>query len=538
MNARAVVEALLGFHSPFVRTAKFGARGDYDPDQIPARQYLRFPGWIMELPLAGVLLACLALSFLRPFTLIGAPFLLLFALGYSGVGLLRVMDRYATAATHVRFAAVPWKRLSWPRFASGTAGAFVLAGVALSTFRVAAPSQAGPLTHGPLSLGLDLTTANWQALQPSPAPGKSGAIKGVHVERGSLVLGVQLDGQENEGEINLDLDGAMLALGDSLGRGRQLAFTVEYSSRFTGELQAFVKDRQGRNEYGSMQIIESHDVARPVKVALIPGVRIPAMGYQDKGFDPGAGIHRLGLKISAQSDRVRGASYRPFRGTIRMASVQLPPADPAAQPEPELRPPAQEPKPLPLLTPKEFLAGSGVDRPWPISYAFSGPVTPAQQQELERTYAAMAARGCRFTRVYAGDYRTGLLFDRNGQVSGVEPEFPAYFDQLAEVANRHGITVMISLTDNAMVNGGRAESIALLREGAPSESFVNHVLVEFVKKLQGRQVIWDIFNEPENVTTVPLRDIQRYVDRVLAAGRRADPQARLTVESSSRREIV
>ena len=75
------------------------------------------------------------------------------------------------------------------------------------------------------------------------------------------MLGIQLDEQANEGEIILDLDGAMLALGDSLGQGRQLAFNVEYPSRFTGEFQAFVKDRQGRSEYGSMQIIESHDVA-------------------------------------------------------------------------------------------------------------------------------------------------------------------------------------------------------------------------------------------------------------------------------------
>jgi len=59
-----------------------------------------------------------------------------------------------------------------------------------------------------------------------------------------------------------------------------------------------------------------------------------------------------------------------------------------------------------------------------------------------------------------------------------------------------------------------------------------------VKKLKGRQVIWDIFNEPENVTSVPLFDLQRYVDRVLAAGKRADPSARFTVVSRSRGDIV
>jgi len=41
----------------------------------------------------------------------------------------------------------------------------------------------------------------------------------------------------------------------------------------------------------------------------------------------------------------------------------------------------------------------------------------------------------------------------------------------------------------------------------------------------------------QNVTAVPLRDVQRYVDRVLAAGKRADPNARFTVVSRSRPEI-
>jgi cellulose synthase/poly-beta-1,6-N-acetylglucosamine synthase-like glycosyltransferase/Leucine-rich repeat (LRR) protein len=533
VNGRAVLEALLGLKSPFVRTPKLGESGDIHPDHLHPRPRLHFPGGLLELLMAGVLFACLVLSFLRPFTLIGAPFLLLFALGYTGVGLLRLLDRFATHPAHLRSAATPWQRLSTARFAMGTVGALVLAGVALATVRLASPPPAAPPTRGAVALGLDLPAARWQV----QASGKSSAIKSIQADRGALVLGVQLDDQANEGEIYLDLEGAMPALGDSLGRGRQLTFTVEHSPRFTGELQAFVKDGKGRLEYGAMQIVESHDAARPVAVALIPDVRTPAMGYQDKGFDPSAGIRRLGLKISAQSDRVRGAGYRPFRGTVRIASARVTDVERGAHPEPEMRSP-EHGQPQPVLPPQEFLAGSGVDRPWPLGYAFSGPVTEAHKQELERTYSTLAAKGCHFTRVYAGDYRTGLLVDRQGQVTGVEPGFLDYFDQLATVANAHGITVMFSLTDNAMVNGGRAESLALLREGAASDAFVDHVLAELVKKLQGRQVIWDIFNEPENVTTLPLREVQRYIDRVLAAGRRADPRARFTVVSRSRPEIA
>ena len=65
VNARAVVEALLGFRSPFVRTPKFGARGDCDPDSTYSRRGLRFPSVLVELLIAGVLYACVVLSFQR-----------------------------------------------------------------------------------------------------------------------------------------------------------------------------------------------------------------------------------------------------------------------------------------------------------------------------------------------------------------------------------------------------------------------------------------------------------------------------------------
>ncbi|HEV3343560.1 MAG TPA: glycosyltransferase [Pirellulales bacterium] len=536
VNARAVLEALLGFRSPFVRTPKFGARGDCEPDRLTSRRRLRLPGGLLELAMGGALLACLALSFLRPFTLIGAPFLLLFALGYSGVGLLRLMDLFAVRPKRVQTAGAPWPRFSLPRLAMATVGVALLAIVTVTALRFTAPDAFRFSPREPVALALDLTTANWRAPQRQAETAPATAVKSVHVERGSLVLGIQLDEQANEGEIVLDLDGAMRALGDSLGRGRLLAFNVEYSPRFTGELQAFVKDGKGRSEYGSMQIVESHEVPRPVTVALLPDRRMPAMGYQDKGFDPTAGIRQVGLKISAQSDRVRGTGYRPFRGTIRIAGVRIADADRGALAEPEIRPARPQRELPPELDADKFLAG--VDRPWPIGYAFSGPLTPAHKEELERTYSTLAGRGCKFTRVYVGDYRTGVLFDRKGRAGGVDPEFLEYLDGLAEIANRHGVTVMFSLTDNAMVNGRQSERIELIRDGEASEAFIEHVLVEIVKKLQDRRLIWDIFNEPENVTTVPLREIQRYVDRVLAAGRRADPHARFTVVSRSRPEIV
>jgi cellulose synthase/poly-beta-1,6-N-acetylglucosamine synthase-like glycosyltransferase/Leucine-rich repeat (LRR) protein len=543
VNARAVVEALLGWKSPFVRTPKFGARGDCDPDAATSRSRFWFPAGMFELLMAGILTACFVLSFLRPFTLIGAPFLLLFALGYSGVGLLKLLDRnapvYVSRSQSQSAANAPRFRPTLARIAISSFGVVLLLGVAAAALSIASPfhAWAGRATPEPVSIGLDLTTGDWQIVSsPRPTGEATSAIRRVHVERGSLILTVQLDEQTEEGEITLNLDGVLASLGDSLGRGRLLTFTVEYPSRFTGELQAFIKDGQNCSEYGSVQFVESHEARRSLTAAIAPGPRMPPMGYQDTGFDLGTGIRRVGLKISAQSDRVRGAGYRPFRGTIRIAQVKI--ADHEGEPEPEIRPPSRPAHPLLVLSEGEFLAASGLDRPWPLGYAFSGPVTQTHKQELEATYAAIERQGCRFTRIYLGDFRTGLLLDGKGRISAVEPEFLDYLDELAAVANRHGITVMISMTDNTLANSRGKESIELLRNGEASDSFINNVLVKFVTRLKGRQVIWDVFNEPENVTTVPLRDIQHYVDRVLAACRGAEPQARFTVVSRSRAEIV
>jgi cellulose synthase/poly-beta-1,6-N-acetylglucosamine synthase-like glycosyltransferase/Leucine-rich repeat (LRR) protein len=541
VNARAVLEAFFGFQSPFVRTPKFGGRRDWDPGPSAPRRRWATPAGLVELVMAGVLYACLVLSFLRPFTLIGAPFLLLFALGYTGVGVLSLLDGFRPLREPMSTPATPRLRHSLARLAIGGVALGFLACVSATVLAIASPPRAWSkdAVHDPVSLGLDLTTARWHVVgrrQDGAEPGS--AVRHVYVDRGSLVLNVQLDETTDQGEIMLDLDGAMKPLGDSMGSWKQLAFTVEFPSRFTGEFQAFVKDSDNRSEYGSAEFIESHDPRRAATVTLVPGLRVPPMGYQDQGFDPGRGIHQIGLKISAQSDRVRGTGYRPFRGTIRVAKVRITGVDRHAHPEPEVRPADEPNHQPPILSAGEFLAASGVDRPWPLGYGFSGPITDAHRLDLEKTYSAVARLGCRLTRVYVGDYRTGLVLDQKGKIAGVEPEFLEYLDRLAEVANRHGITVMFSLTDNTLADGRGLESVELIRDGEASDLFVNNVLVEFVKRLKDRQVIWDVFNEPENVTAIPLRDVQRYVDRVVAAGRRAVRDARFTVVSRSRPEIA
>ena len=63
-------------------------------------------------------------------------------------------------------------------------------------------------------------------------------------------------------------------------------------------------------EDGSLEIVESYDVRRTATVSLVPSNRVPPMGYKNPDFNLDEGIRQIGLKISAQSDRVRGAGYR------------------------------------------------------------------------------------------------------------------------------------------------------------------------------------------------------------------------------------
>lgn len=131
-----------------------------------------------------------------------------------------------------------------------------------------------------------------------------------------------------------------------------------------------------------------------------------------------------------------------------------------------------------------------------------------------------------------------MIFDETGTVSGIEVAFVDYLDTLVEIANRHGLNVMLSLTDNTMADGRGFEHQEFLTDTDASESFIANAQVPIVERLEKRDVVWDLFNEPENVTQVPLRTIQLYVDRVLQRLRQATPNAKFTVVSRGVREMI
>jgi len=110
INTRAVVEAWLGRSSPFLRTPKFGGRrADPDDAETAAIRRRLVPAGAFELVLGLLMAACLVMRGLGHPNLVGWPFLVLFAAGFTWIGiaglvrprpLLPVADRPpATRAT-------------------------------------------------------------------------------------------------------------------------------------------------------------------------------------------------------------------------------------------------------------------------------------------------------------------------------------------------------------------------------------------------------------------------------------------------------
>ena len=86
INTRAVMEAILGIRSPFVRTPKY-AIGDH-PVNLETKKYKRKSGWLpyAELAVGTYFLVMIGFA-IETFNFFAVPFLLLFVAGYYWAGL-------------------------------------------------------------------------------------------------------------------------------------------------------------------------------------------------------------------------------------------------------------------------------------------------------------------------------------------------------------------------------------------------------------------------------------------------------------------
>ncbi|MHC4106668.1 MAG: cellulose synthase family protein [Planctomycetota bacterium] len=90
INSKAVVEALFGRQTPFVRTPKYNGASAGDLDPLLTRRRRGMPSGVIELVLGLLMVGCFLVAVSRPFTLVGAPFLLLFGCGFLAIGVPRL----------------------------------------------------------------------------------------------------------------------------------------------------------------------------------------------------------------------------------------------------------------------------------------------------------------------------------------------------------------------------------------------------------------------------------------------------------------
>lgn len=91
-NARAVIEAMLGHQTEFVRTPKYKVEGAND-ETWKKKKYKRKRGWLPLLELAFSVYFLLAILYAARFHLFGTiPFLFLFCYGYGYMGIMSILQ--------------------------------------------------------------------------------------------------------------------------------------------------------------------------------------------------------------------------------------------------------------------------------------------------------------------------------------------------------------------------------------------------------------------------------------------------------------
>jgi cellulose synthase/poly-beta-1,6-N-acetylglucosamine synthase-like glycosyltransferase len=86
-NSRAVIEALFGRQSPFVRTPKYNGDRVSEVDPVLRKHKRLIPNGVLEVLLGVTMVISLALALLKPHTIVAIPFLMLFAVGYLAIGI-------------------------------------------------------------------------------------------------------------------------------------------------------------------------------------------------------------------------------------------------------------------------------------------------------------------------------------------------------------------------------------------------------------------------------------------------------------------
>jgi len=95
INTRAVIEALFGVETSFVRTPKYAIEGNQPIRRVKQTKYRRRSGWLPYIELAcGTYFLGMVVFAIQTFNLLSVPFLALFVCGYYWAGISTLHHEY------------------------------------------------------------------------------------------------------------------------------------------------------------------------------------------------------------------------------------------------------------------------------------------------------------------------------------------------------------------------------------------------------------------------------------------------------------
>jgi len=180
-----------------------------------------------------------------------------------------------------------------------------------------------------------------------------------------------------------------------------------------------------------------------------------------------------------------------------------------------------------------FIMNSGVNLPW-IHYGHDIGASPygahdgfaSNRSALEEDFAFLRTNGVKVCRVFLFcDFRTGLEYDINGNILGVDEYVYGDMQTLVEVAASNLIHLIAVLMDHTLADGIEMEEGNQVGEHPDfitntvrRAQLIDNVIRPFVREFGMTDGIeWDVWNEPRLASAVSQADVRLFLEACAAA---------------------
>jgi len=146
---------------------------------------------------------------------------------------------------------------------------------------------------------------------------------------------------------------------------------------------------------------------------------------------------------------------------------------------------------------------NGTNTPWDNWNDFGGGYNP---EFWDSHFAALRENGVNASRVWinCNNGQKAVRIDENGLVSGTSSKHWEDLDSFFEIAKRHGIYIMATLTSFDHFKYNRGSNTVqdswrnMLKSAETIDSFVTHYTIPFVERYKDNPFLWsiDLMNEP------------------------------------------